>query len=443
MGNDSSKAAAAKASAKAAAEGKRVGIDCPYTERDQAKGLGAQWDHSMKTWYLPPGCPNFRPFSKWLPKGFFLALSTERQGHTVHGAEPGPRPAASSAAVLAKPGEAADETADQIVPGTMPAPATSTATCAPAASTHSNHSPRQPDHTTPADATKPATTTTQTPGTSSPMLAPATPTAMLAPASTHSDHSPRQPDHTTPDHATALATTTAQTPSTSSTRGSSRVVPGGERRALGGTCTPPANPLRPRRQSPDAACAPGSAAAATAAPATVAAAATTTPSSSGANSGPIAIVDSSDDELVAVVSPESRQDTSQQRLSMAALAPPPAPARDSTAAATVSATAGIAPRVYECERDCGFLGSFGAVAAHESQPCTDTAARSAPKCSFADAFDYYRVLECNTCHIAVPASAGIWTTSQRSGGRCAACLLCSSDDDSDNDELARFLAGRG
>ena len=100
-------------------------------------------------------------------------------------------------------------------------------------------------------------------------------------------------------------------------------------------------------------------------------------------------------------------------------------------------------RVYECERDCGFLGSFGAVAAHESQPCTDTAARSAPKCSFADAFDFYRVLECNTCHIAVPASAGIWTTSQRSGGRCAACLLCSSDDDSDNDELDRFLAGRG
>ena len=35
-------------------------------------------------------------------------------------------------------------------------------------------------------------------------------------------------------------------------------------------------------------------------------------------------------------------------------------------------------RVYECERDCGFLGSFGAVAAHESQPCTDTATHSAP-----------------------------------------------------------------
>jgi hypothetical protein len=31
-------------------------IDCPHSEKDKAKALGAKWDASLKKWYIPDDC---------------------------------------------------------------------------------------------------------------------------------------------------------------------------------------------------------------------------------------------------------------------------------------------------------------------------------------------------------------------------------------------------
>lgn len=45
----------------------RVDLDVPYSEKDQAKALGAWWDPAARTWYVPAG-KDPRPFSKWIPE---------------------------------------------------------------------------------------------------------------------------------------------------------------------------------------------------------------------------------------------------------------------------------------------------------------------------------------------------------------------------------------
>lgn len=40
-------------------------INCPYTEKDQAKSLGAKWDNTNKSWYVPTGL-DLSKFEKWL-----------------------------------------------------------------------------------------------------------------------------------------------------------------------------------------------------------------------------------------------------------------------------------------------------------------------------------------------------------------------------------------
>lgn len=40
-------------------------INCPYTEKDQAKSLGAKWDNTNKSWYVPAGL-DLSKFEKWL-----------------------------------------------------------------------------------------------------------------------------------------------------------------------------------------------------------------------------------------------------------------------------------------------------------------------------------------------------------------------------------------
>ena len=41
-------------------------LNCPFSEKDQAKSLGARWDAMKNKWYIPPGLP-LEPFAKWLP----------------------------------------------------------------------------------------------------------------------------------------------------------------------------------------------------------------------------------------------------------------------------------------------------------------------------------------------------------------------------------------
>ena len=45
----------------------RINLNCPYSEKDQAKSLGARWDASRKTWYIVD-VEDLSPFLKWLPK---------------------------------------------------------------------------------------------------------------------------------------------------------------------------------------------------------------------------------------------------------------------------------------------------------------------------------------------------------------------------------------
>jgi hypothetical protein len=45
----------------------RVILDVPYSEKDEAKELGAWWDPDLKKWFVPQG-KDSRPFSRWFPK---------------------------------------------------------------------------------------------------------------------------------------------------------------------------------------------------------------------------------------------------------------------------------------------------------------------------------------------------------------------------------------
>ena len=44
---------------------KETYLNCPFTEKDQAKPLGARWDKNTKQWYVPADTP-LEPFKKWL-----------------------------------------------------------------------------------------------------------------------------------------------------------------------------------------------------------------------------------------------------------------------------------------------------------------------------------------------------------------------------------------
>lgn len=43
----------------------RVNLNCPYSEKDQAKWLGARWDPAQRVWYVV-GIEDLTPFKRWL-----------------------------------------------------------------------------------------------------------------------------------------------------------------------------------------------------------------------------------------------------------------------------------------------------------------------------------------------------------------------------------------
>ena len=43
----------------------KVYIKVPYSEKDEAKALGAKWDKQEKSWFVEPGADQ-KPFQKWL-----------------------------------------------------------------------------------------------------------------------------------------------------------------------------------------------------------------------------------------------------------------------------------------------------------------------------------------------------------------------------------------
>ncbi|WP_122440161.1 DUF5710 domain-containing protein [Pseudomonas viridiflava] len=44
----------------------RINLAVPFSEKDEAKSLGAKWDPSLKTWYIPVGM-EIGPLTRWLP----------------------------------------------------------------------------------------------------------------------------------------------------------------------------------------------------------------------------------------------------------------------------------------------------------------------------------------------------------------------------------------
>lgn len=46
--------------------GERVDLEVPFSEKDEAKALGARWDPANRTWYVPAGVDP-GTFRRWLP----------------------------------------------------------------------------------------------------------------------------------------------------------------------------------------------------------------------------------------------------------------------------------------------------------------------------------------------------------------------------------------
>lgn len=44
----------------------RIDLAVPFSQKDEAKSLGARWDPSLKTWYVPDGMA-VGPLARWLP----------------------------------------------------------------------------------------------------------------------------------------------------------------------------------------------------------------------------------------------------------------------------------------------------------------------------------------------------------------------------------------
>jgi hypothetical protein len=43
----------------------RINLTCPYSEKDQAKALGARWDNDKRTWYVIDP-KDLMQFARWL-----------------------------------------------------------------------------------------------------------------------------------------------------------------------------------------------------------------------------------------------------------------------------------------------------------------------------------------------------------------------------------------
>ena len=52
-----------------------INLKVPFSEKDQAKALGARWNAELKLWYVPQGV-DAAPFEKWLVAG---AVAGEEQ----------------------------------------------------------------------------------------------------------------------------------------------------------------------------------------------------------------------------------------------------------------------------------------------------------------------------------------------------------------------------
>lgn len=46
----------------------RINLNCPFSEKDEAKALGARWDAARKVWYIE-NVEDLTPFMRWISNG--------------------------------------------------------------------------------------------------------------------------------------------------------------------------------------------------------------------------------------------------------------------------------------------------------------------------------------------------------------------------------------
>jgi hypothetical protein len=51
-----------------------INLKVPFSEKDQAKSLGARWNAELKLWYVPIGV-ELAPFTKWFSESASVAVS--------------------------------------------------------------------------------------------------------------------------------------------------------------------------------------------------------------------------------------------------------------------------------------------------------------------------------------------------------------------------------
>jgi len=62
-------------------------LKVPYAEKDEAKALGARWNPTRKSWYVPDGVAA-EPFAKWLAGGAGDASPGEPASRDARAAKP-------------------------------------------------------------------------------------------------------------------------------------------------------------------------------------------------------------------------------------------------------------------------------------------------------------------------------------------------------------------
>lgn len=45
----------------------RINLNCPFSEKDEAKAHGARWDAARKVWYIE-NAEDLTPFMRWIGK---------------------------------------------------------------------------------------------------------------------------------------------------------------------------------------------------------------------------------------------------------------------------------------------------------------------------------------------------------------------------------------
>ena len=57
-------------------------INCPYSEKDECKKLGARWDIDKRRWYIPAGLDT-EPFKKWIDASSIIEKKKIQQELTL------------------------------------------------------------------------------------------------------------------------------------------------------------------------------------------------------------------------------------------------------------------------------------------------------------------------------------------------------------------------